>query len=123
MKRLKTLLSDLLMPQIPTYIGIITRVAAVIAFQGIFRISPFNFRSRPNASVTDLIIIIPLVIGTYSLLISYAFQTVLRVGTVAETPKMPVYEKLIAIIVLAIVILFYIYICLTTPPGPPWYLE
>lgn len=112
------------MPEKPTYIGLIMRSVIVLVFQSMFRISPFNFRSHPNASITDLVIMIPLLIGTYSLLIGYAFQAVIRIGTVAdEYPNSPFHEKLIAIIVLAVVILLYIYICLTTPPGIPWYME
>ncbi len=123
MQHLKTFLSGLIIQKNPTYVGIFTRVFVVLIFQGFFRISPFNFQARHNASATVFILMVPLLIGTYSLLIAYAFQAVIRFGAVTETPSTPRYEKIIAVIVLVIAIILFLYSCLTTPPGIPWYLE
>ena len=115
-------IAELLLPQKPSYIGLMVRSAIVILFQSLFRISPFNFRSNVKPSITDMLIMSPLLIGTYSLLVGYAFQAVIRIGAVADD-ETPFHEKLIAIILLAAVVLLCIYVSLTTPPGTPWYLE
>jgi hypothetical protein len=123
MKKIEQFLSNLLFPNNLTYVGIITRVFIIFIFQSFFHMSPFNFQARPNASVVDIIIFFTIAIPTYALLICYAFQAVIRIGTVAETSNTPKHEKIIAVIVLISVILLFLYTSCTSAPGIPWYLE
>ena len=123
MKDWQNILSEIIAPQKPTYIGLIARVFAIFGFQAFFKLSPFNFQSRPNPSALDLITIMTVIIPTYSLLITYAFQAIIRIGTVAETSDSAGHEKIIAIVCFIVCILGVLYIWFAAPPNRPWYME
>jgi hypothetical protein len=118
MKDWKFKISDFLMPQEPTYVGLVVRSAIVILFQDLFGISLFSFRYQAPfpPTITAMIFIIPILVGTYSLLFGYGILALIRTKIIPG--KAPFYEKLVAIIVLVTMSFFIIYIVFTAPPVP-----
>ena len=106
MKKIKQFLSNLLFPEKQTYVSMITRVVVVFIFQSFFHLSPFNFQSRPNATVVDFIIIFTVMIPTYAILITFAMAAVGRLGDITDDST-PTHEVIIGYIVLVIAILKY----------------
>jgi len=123
MTREQNILSEIVVTKSPTYLGLIARVLAVFGIQACFKLSPFNFQARPDASPLQMLGFGIVFIPTYTLLVTYAIQAVIRIGTVSETPDAPRHEKIIAVICLIVTVMAILYVWLAADPHPPWYME